>query len=114
MGSLRVSRWLGLGSLKWLRTPLARAQGSVCCAAAGFGDVLEHRGDEGGPAGLVAGAEAAPGLGVEVLVIQDGSGQWGVGSGAETGTLALGVGEEDVGKAAAEFIRSLLERHVLH
>jgi hypothetical protein len=37
-----------------------------------FGDVFEAADDEGGPAGLVAGAEALAGLGVEELVEEQG------------------------------------------
>lgn len=49
--------------------------GTSSCAWSGpwcLGDVFEAADDQGGPAGLVAGAEALAGLGVEVLVKEHG------------------------------------------
>ncbi len=84
-------------------------------AAFAAGDVFEHAHDEGGPAGLVGGAESAAGFGVEEFVEQDEIAPVGIVGPARvfpvTGAVALGGAEEQPGEARFDFARDLLEVH---
>ena len=68
---------------------------------------------EGGPAGLVAGAQALAGVGVEILVEEQEIAPVGVGlifgGVAVAGAAVVGGGEEKGAQAAAEFFDRLVE-----
>src|SRR5690242_11310054 len=68
--------------------------------------LLEEFGDDGGPAGLVGGAEALAGVAVEVLVEEDQVAPVRVGlellAGAEDGAAAIGAAQEDVAEPPRE------------
>src|SRR5215207_9218878 len=75
--------------------------------------LFDQLSDQGGPAGLVGGAEAGAGVAVEVLMEEDVVPPVRVGLlervGAEDGAAAVGAAEEDRDQAAGEVVGDLSE-----
>src|SRR6266540_6872214 len=79
--------------------------------------LLQELGDQAGPAGLVAGADAGPAVAVEVLVEQDQVAPVGIAleqlEGAVDRPASVTAAQEDAGEAPRQLGRDLPQRHRL-